>query len=149
MYKGRLNALMMLGTHRTKRTSVHKVISRNIQSEIIMAIHPIQEYCSDVWGHNLSKKQSSQLESIPKRAIRIIYRATRLMPYDSLLYSSNITSLEDRRSQQAKKFFTSILDQSSCLHHLLPQQRDNVVTFRLRSAFKFPVPFTRTNFNHL
>ena len=34
---------------------------------------------------------------------------------------------------------------SSCLHHLLPQQRDNVVTSRLRSAFKFPVPFARTN----
>ena len=76
---------------------------------------------------------------------RIIYRATRQMSYDSLLYYSNITSLQDRRYQQAKRFFTSILDQSSCLHHLLPQQRDNVVTSRLRSAFKFPVPFARTN----
>ena len=42
----------------------------------IAAIRPILEYCSVVWGHNLSKKQSSQLESIQKRAIRIIYRAS-------------------------------------------------------------------------
>jgi len=109
------------------------------------AIRPILEYCSVVWEHNLSKKQSNQLELIQKMAIRVIYRATRQMPYDSLLYCSNITSFEDRRSQRPKKFFTSILDQSPCLHHLIPQQRDNVVTSRLRSAFKFPVPFARTN----
>jgi len=33
---------------------------------------------------------------------------------------------------------------SSCLHHLFPQQRDDVVTSRLRSAFKFPMPPVRT-----
>ena len=87
------------------------------------------EYCSVVWGHNFSKKQSSQLESIQNRAIRIIYQQTRHMPYHSLLYYSNITSLQDRCSQQAKSFFISISDQSSCLHHLLPQQRDNGVAF--------------------
>jgi len=51
----------------------------------IAAIRPILEYCSVVWGRNLSKKQSSQLESIQKRAIRIIHQVTRHMPYDSLL----------------------------------------------------------------
>ena len=107
------------------------------------AIRPILEYCSVVWGHNLSKKHSSQLESIQKRAIRIIYQETRHMPYHSLLYYSNITSFEDRRSRQAKSFFTSILDQSSCLHHLLRQQCDDVVTTKFHLPFKFPVPFVR------
>ena len=84
------------------------------------AIRPILEYCSVVWGHNVFKNQSRQLESIQKRAIRIIYQETRHMPYHSLryIYHSNITSVQDRRSQQAKSFFISILDQSSCLHHL-------------------------------
>jgi len=107
-------------------------------------IRPVLEYCLVICGHHLSKKQSSQLESIQERAIRI-YQVTRHMPYDSLLYYCDITSLQDRRSQQAKSFFTSILDGSSCLHHLLPQQRDNVVTSRLRLASKFPVPLVRTN----
>ena len=98
-----------------------------------------------VCGHNLSKKQSNQHESIQKRAVRIIHQATRHMPYDNLLYYSNIASLQDRRSQQAKSFFTSILDQTSCLHHLLPQQCDDTVTSRLHSASKFPVLFVRTN----
>jgi len=49
------------------------------------------EYCSVVWGHNLSKKQSNQPESIQKKAICIIYRVTQQMSYDSLLYCSNIT----------------------------------------------------------
>ena len=44
-------------------------------------IRPILEYCSVVWGHNLSKKQSSQLESIQKTAIRILYQETRHMLY--------------------------------------------------------------------
>ena len=61
-----------------------------------------------------------------------------------IAYFITVTSLQDRCSQQAKSFFTSILNQSSCLHHL-PQQRDDVVTSTLRSAFKFPVPFVRTN----
>ena len=81
----------------------------------------------------------------------IIYRATRQMSYDSLLYCSDVvTSLEDRRSQQEKSFFTSILDQYSCLHHLLPYQRDNVVTSKLRSALnsQYHSP-GQINFNRL
>ena len=138
-------------TKASKRLYFLKVLKRSGLSEHSLkhfytaAIRPILEYCSVAWGHNLSKKQSSQLESIQKRAIRIIYQDTRNMPYDSLLCHSDITSLQTRRSQQAKNFFTSILDKSSCLYHLLPQQRDDDVTCRLRSAFKLPVPFVRTN----
>ena len=49
-------------------------------------------------------KQSNQLESVQKRAIRIIHQDTRHMSYDNLLYYSNITSLQDRRSQQVEIF---------------------------------------------
>jgi len=44
------------------------------------------------------------IRSIQKRAIRIMHQVTRHMPYDNLLYHSNIASLQDRRSQQAKNF---------------------------------------------
>ena len=135
----------------SKRLYFLKVLKRSglpnnsLMNFYTAAICPILEYCSVVWGHNLSKKQSSQLESIQKRAIRIIHEVARHMPYDNLLYYSNIASLQDRRSQQAKSIFTSILDQTSCLHHLLPQQRNDTVTSSWHSASKFPVPFVRTN----
>jgi len=128
-----------------KYWNVLKLPSHSLKHFYTAAIRPILEYCSVVWRHNLSKKQFSQLESIQKRAIHIIYEETRHMPYHSLLHYSNITSLQDRRSQQAKSFFTSILDQYSCLHHLLLQQHDDVVTSTLCSSIKFPVPFFRTN----
>jgi len=140
----------------SKRLYFLKVLKRSglpnnsLMNFYTAAIRPILEYCSVVWGHNLSKKHSSQLETIQKRAIRIIHQVTRHTPYDNLLYYSNIASLQDRRSKQAKSFFTSILDQTSHLHHLLPQQRDDTVTSRLRSASKFPVPFVgQINSNHI
>jgi len=69
----------------SKRLYFLKVLKRSgLPDEFLYC--PILEYCSVVWGHNLSKKQSSQLESIQKRAIRIIHQATRQMPYDNLLY---------------------------------------------------------------
>jgi len=56
--------------------------------------------CEDKWSQDgiLWNASGSQLESIQKTAIRIIYQVTRHMPYDSLLYYSNITSLQDRWS---------------------------------------------------
>ena len=110
----------------------------------IAAIRPILEYCSVVWGHNLSQKQSSQLESIQKRAARLIYEVTRNMPYNFVLCYSDLSSLEVRRTEHAESFFKSILDQSSCLHHLLPQKRDDAVVSRLRSSKPLPLPFVRT-----
>ena len=95
---------------------------------------------------NLSKKQSNQLESIQKRAIRIIYQKTRHMPYHSLLYYSNITSLQDRRSQQAKSFFTSILGPIFMRTSSPPAAMWHVVTSSLRLAFKFPLPFVIQSF---
>jgi len=38
--------------------------NNSLQNFYTAAIRPILEYCSVVWGHNLSKKQSSQLQSI-------------------------------------------------------------------------------------
>ena len=71
----------------------------------IAAIRPILEYCSVVWGHNLSQKQSSQLESIQKRAARLIYEVTRNMPYNFVLCYSDLSSLEVRRIEHAESFF--------------------------------------------
>ena len=48
-------------------------------------------------------------------------------------------------TQLSRKFFTSILQPTSCLHTLLPATpRDPIITTRLRSANKFPRLPSRT-----
>ena len=62
------------------------------------------------------------------------------MPYISTLYSANISSLTDHKGQLSHRVlkFKWILETASCLHCLLPNQRDPSVTCRLRTANKFP-----------
>jgi len=67
----------------SKRLYFLKVLKRSgLPNNSLMNLHtaairPILEYCSVVWAYNMSKKQSSQLESIQKRVIRIIHQVTR------------------------------------------------------------------------
>jgi len=66
------------------------------------------------------------------------------MPYINALCCASIPSLVDRREQLSRKFFTSILQPSSCLHTILPTPGDPTITTRLRSANKFPRLPSRT-----
>jgi len=56
----------------------------------------------------------------------------------------HIIMFVDCREQLSRKFFTSLLQPSSCLHILLPTPRDPIITTRLRSANKFPRLPSRT-----
>ena len=42
------------------------------------------------------------------------------------------------------QFFSKMLNQNSCLSHLIPERRDKIVLSRLRNAQSYPVPFART-----
>ena len=55
----------------------------------------------------------------------------------------NIMAVHRNGAQLSRKFFTSLLQPSSCLHILLPTPRDPITT-RLRSAHKFPRLPSRT-----
>ena len=70
-------------------------------------------------------------------ALRIMYNYTNDMPYINALYCASIPSLAGHRERLSWKFFTSLLQPSSCLHILLPTPRDPIITTRLRSANKF------------
>jgi len=55
--------------------------------------------------------------------------------YTLSLIFANIDTLESRREQLTERFFRrSVLGKSSCLHYLLPDQRDSDFTDRLRHA---------------
>jgi len=107
-------------------------------------IRTVLEYAAPFWNHLLSKTQTDQIEAIQRRAFRIIYSYTNDMPYNNALYCAIIPSLVDRREQLSRKFFTSLLQPSSCLHILLPTPRDPIIATQLRSANKFPRLLSRT-----
>jgi len=108
-------------------------------------IRPISEYACTVWNHNLTSTLSDRLESHQKRALRIIYGdKIHGMTYVNILSLANLESLKDRRNKLSKSFFKKMLSADSCLHALLPPERNNEVLSRLRNPTKYPVPFTRT-----
>ena len=48
------------------------------------------------------------------------------------------------RKEADKKFFNSISQPDSCLHHLLPPPRDTQLITKLRCANTYPVPLIKT-----
>jgi len=100
-------------------------------------------YTCLVWHSSLTAAQSRALESIQRRAMRIIYADDD--DYTLLLILAGLDTLESRRAQLTERFFKrSVLPESSCLHYLLPDRRDASVTGRLRHARTFEPLITRT-----
>ena len=63
--------------------------------------------------------------------MKIIFPAVK--DYTLSLIVANVDTLESRREQLTERFFRrSVLRKSSCLHYLLPDKRDSVITDRLR-----------------
>ena len=90
------------------------------------------QYAYPVWHSSLTAAQSRALESIQRRAMRIIY-ADDDDDYTLLLILAGLDTLEARRAQLTERFFKrSVLPElSSCLHYLLSGRCDASVTGRL------------------
>jgi len=108
-------------------------------------IRPVLEYGCAAWHHGLTVAQSQKLESLQKRALRIIHQIVYDMPYDSACAYAGVQPLSVRRSELGKRLFRSVTNSDSCLHDLLPQRRDSDIIFRLRRHTAYPIPRTRTN----
>jgi len=102
---------------------------------------PVVEYACVVWHTSLTKGQTKLLESIQKRALKIIFGNNT----DDISKSLEIMpSLADRRDRLTRKFFNAILNPSSCIHDLIPEKRDNDITFKFRNVKQYLPPITRT-----
>ena len=98
-------------------------------------IRPIIEYASPVWHSSLTMAQSDVLESLQKRAMNVILPG---VDYTTALIIAGIDTLSDRRKKLTRRFFTRhVLDETSCLHYLLPPKRDDNITARLRKTTLF------------
>ena len=98
-------------------------------SQLVHYYIAVLEYCVPAWHYALTKAQNQQLEALQKRAIHIIFSSfTRGMPYVSMLFVANLTTLASRRDEISIKFFAGITEPSSCLYHLLPAPKEQSVT---------------------
>jgi hypothetical protein len=110
----------------------------------ITCIRPILEYACIIWHHGLTAAQSDRLESLQKRALRIIYSFTPDSSYHALMEEANLVSLHDRRIEQGRTFFHHMCNPHSCLHYLLPPKRNAQLLNKLRNANKYPLPLVKT-----
>ena len=95
-------------------------------------IRPVLEYACPVWHSSLTTAQTKALESLQRRALRIIYEDG---DYTISLIRAGLDTLESRREHLTERFFKrSVLPETSCLHYLLPDKRDVSITGRLRHA---------------
>ena len=66
-------------------------------------VRPVLEYCVPLFSASLTLKQINVIESIQKRACRIIL-GSNYTSYDMALKTLNLTSLETRRDKLTKDF---------------------------------------------
>ena len=108
----------------------------------LTVIRPVLEYAAPVWHHLLTKSQTDQIEAIQKRALNIIYTGTHGMPYANSLFLAELANLAEHREKLSRKFFNSVEEPRSCLHHLLPPPRDPALLSCLRLPLNSPVFLT-------
>ena len=82
-------------------------------------IRPICEYGCPVWHGGLTVKQSSSLESVQKRALRIIL-GNEFSSYDDALNICNLTSLSKRRENLCLSFMKKTLSKTNQFQEYLP-----------------------------
>jgi len=100
----------------------------------------VLEYACSVWHSSLTTGQSDMLESLQKRALRIIYSD---MDYHTSLFLAELDTVYSRREHLTQRFYKWNIDcSSSCLNYLLPEQCDFVT--KLRRANKYEPFRTRT-----
>jgi len=98
-------------------------------------IRPVVEYSAVVWHASITAEQSRQIDSIQRRAERII---------GTNECTGKLAPLKERRDQQTRKFFETLLHPDNCLHDLVPAARDSGATGRLRQTIPLSIPFART-----
>ena len=66
-------------------------------------VRPYLEYACPVWHPGISREESEKIESIQKRALRIIFKVGKV-PYSLLLKKASLKTLEQRRISLCLRF---------------------------------------------
>ena len=102
----------------------------------ITFIRPILEYAAPVWHPGLTQRQSHQLETVQRLALRTIYPALR---YRLALLTTGLPRLADRPRQLCHDFATSAI-KSLDLRHWFPRRRRDCHGRELRNSDSLSIP---------
>ena len=103
-------------------------------------IRSVLDYACQVWHSSLSGTQNDKLESIQRRALRVIYPD---LSYARALTRSGLPTLFSHRENLSKAFFKDMLSPSHSLHHLLPAVHETPYDLRRRAPL--PMIFGRSD----
>jgi hypothetical protein len=109
-------------------------------------VRPALEYVCPVWQSSLTDEQRERIETIQRRALRIISGSNDYEVYCAVYY---IEPLSVRFSNLTQSFFEHIRRPNDCLHYLLPPIRPNAVADKLGNCNNLPLIKCRTQrFQH-
>ena len=120
-----------------KRSGLNK---NELKTIYVALIRSVCEYACPVWSTCLTKELSDKLESVQRRAFRIILPS---LSYEEACIDLNLSLLSERRNTLCKQFFDSMKQPSHKLHDLLPSQKPGV--YNLRNNHTYPLPKCNTN----
>ena len=103
-------------------------------------IRSVLEYACPVWHTSLAVADSAKIESIQRRAMRIIELE---LSDDAACPKHPLEKTSFRRENSSRKFFTAIKSALHKLHHILSQLKFTRYSFR--NSSKFPVQKTYSN----
>ena len=119
---------------------LYLVRARVNQADIVIVycslIRSILEYACPVWHPGLSKKQSSDMEKVQKRCLKLIYPT---LSYNEALKEAHLETLSDRREKQTQKLFQEMKRPDHPLHELLPLRDEGTRTTRVTYPYLIPV----------
>ena len=101
----------------------------------VSLIRSVCEYACPVWSTGLTSELSDMLESIQRRALRVILPS---ITYELACDRLELPYLADRRKELCKTFFEQMKDPSHKLNDLLPPKRSNTYNFRRTATYPLP-----------
>ena len=117
------------------------VATKELVTFYTTCIRPIMEYACPVYHNSLPNYLSEELESLQKRAMRIVYP---FIDYYEALELAKLDTASKRRHTQTTVVFQEIsANPGHKLHKFLPKL--NQSNFNLRTARKYHVPTCKTN----
>ena len=105
-------------------------------------IRPLLEYVVPVWHSSITSHQTTALDRVQKRALKIIL-SHQYTCYNDALETCSLTSLESRREKICHDFASKLME-DPVFRHWLPETRSSVHGRNLRSAHKLTTQKWRT-----
>ena len=105
-------------------------------------IRPVLEYACPVWQSGLTVEQRDRLESVQRRALRLISGST---DYELQCVLFGIEPISVRIDNLTRAFFYCICDTADCLNYLLSSERSIETAYSLRHVNHLPFITCRNN----